>query len=397
MQESTPFEYQEVYRQGLLSDTLPFWLAHSVDDEYGGFITALDRDGSILDTDKGVWQQGRFTWLLGELYNNVQPRDKWLQLARHGIDFIDQHCIDPDDGRLWFQVARDGRPIRKRRYAFGEAFAAMAFGEYAQATGSDEAAQRAAGLFRSFLKQNENPEPGTAKFTDTRPTKAIGPPMIAINVAQQLRDSIDLPDATNQIDRAIEEIERDFLKPDIQCVMETVAPDGQIVDHFDGRTLNPGHAIEGAWFILAEGMHRGDEGLVTMGCHMLEWMWDRGWDRENGGLFYFRDVDNKPVPEYWHDMKFWWPHNETIIATLLAWLLTRDSRYANWHRQVHEWSYAHFPDTEHGEWFGYLHHDGGLSVPLKGNLWKGPFHLPRMQLVCWKLLEEFSAVAPDDE
>jgi N-acylglucosamine 2-epimerase len=35
-----------------------------------------------------------------------------------------------------------------------------------------------------------------------------------------------------------------------------------------------------------------------------------------------------------------------------------------------------------------VYRDGRLSVPLKGNLWKGPFHLPRMQLVCWKLLEE---------
>ena len=87
-------------------------------------------------------------------------------------------------------------------------------------------------------------------------------------------------------------------------------------------------------------------------------------------------------------MKFWWPHNETIIATLLAYHLTGDEKYSDWHLKTHDWAYNRFPDPEYGEWYGYLHRDGRLSSPLKGNMFKGPFHIPRMQLYCWKLLEE---------
>jgi len=87
-------------------------------------------------------------------------------------------------------------------------------------------------------------------------------------------------------------------------------------------------------------------------------------------------------------MKFWWPHNEAIIATLLAWQLTRDPKYVRWHQLVHDWSYAHFPDPLYGEWYGYLRRDGTVSTPLKGNMWKGPFHLPRMQWYCWQRLAE---------
>ena len=86
-------------------------------------------------------------------------------------------------------------------------------------------------------------------------------------------------------------------------------------------------------------------------------------------------------------MKFWWPQNEALIATLLAHQLTGAAKYADWHRQIHDWTYAHFPDPEFGEWFGYLHRDGRISSRLKGNLWKGPFHIPRMQLEAWKILE----------
>jgi len=114
-------------------------------------------------------------------------------------------------------------------------------------------------------------------------------------------------------------------------------------------------------------------------------MWARGWDDQCGGIFYFRDVFHKPVQEYWHDMKFWWPHNEAIIATLLAWKLTGEEKYARWHQLVHDWSFQHFPDPEFGEWYGYLHRDGSVSQRAKGNLYKGPFHLPRMLWYCRRI------------
>jgi len=390
MQSERRNELSRIYRDGLLNDVLPFWTTNCVDRQYGGFMMSLDRDGTVIDTDKGVWQQGRFTWLLGELYNNVERNAEWLELAQHGADFLDRHCFDPTDGRMWFHVTREGLPIRKRRYSFSESFAAIAYGELAQALQSEEYAHKAKCAFRRFIDHNLNPQGVEPKFTDVRPTRGIGFPMITINVAQELRASIGLANADDWIDRSIEAIRRYHVKEEIECVMETVGLNGELIDHFDGRTLNPGHAIEGAWFIMAEGRHRNDRELIALGCRMLDCMWERGWDREYGGMLYFTDVKGLPVQEYWHDMKFWWPHNETIIATLMAHLLTGEDRYTLWHQQVHDWSYGHFPDPEFGEWFGYLHRDGRLSVPLKGNLWKGPFHLPRMQLVCGQILESDS-------
>lgn len=381
-------ELLATYRDGLLQNTLPFWIDHCVDSEHGGFMMSLNRDGSVIDTDKGVWQQGRFTWLLGELYNNVEQRDDWLELAKHGASFLDNHCFDPADGRMWFQVTRDGQPIRKRRYAFSESFAAIAYGELAKATGDEQYAEKATQTFQRFLDHNRSPTGMEPKFTDVRPTRGLGFPMITIVTAQELRESIGLPTATAIIDEAIADIRQFHIKDNIECVMETVAPNGNLIDHFDGRTLNPGHAIEGAWFIMKEGKLRGDDSLIQTGCQMLDWMWERGWDKDHGGILYFADVNGLPVQEYWHDMKFWWPQNEAIIATLLALQLTGDEKYADWHRKIHDWTHAHFPDQQHGEWFGYLHRDGRVSSQLKGNLWKGPFHLPRMQLTCWKLLAD---------
>ncbi len=382
--------FYKIYRNGLLNDTLAFWLPRCVDEEHGGFITALDRDGSILDTDKSVWQQGRITWLLSTLYNTVERRPEWLEWARHGIDFIRRHGFDTD-GQMFFQLTREGAPLRKRRYAFSEAFAAIAFAAYAKAAGDAQAAKQAYELFEQFRRFSATPGLLPPKTNvQTRPLKGLAPLMITISVAQVLRETIgNEAYYTREIDRCIHELQRDFVCAARACVFEVVGPNGEFIDHFDGRTLNPGHAIEAAWFILHEARYRGgDQALTALGCQMLDWMWERGWDKKFGGILYFVDVDDRPVQEYWHDMKFWWPHNEAIIATLLAHHLTGEERYATWHQKVHEWAYAHFPDSEEGEWYGYLHRDGRISVPLKGNMWKGPFHLPRMQWYCSCLLEE---------
>ncbi len=381
------------YRQSLLEDCVPFWFPRCIDHEHGGFLHCLDRDGTIVDTDKSVWAQGRMSWMLLTLHNTVERRPEWLEWAESGLRFLESNGFD-SDGRMFFHTTREGAPIRKRRYAFSESFAAIAYAAHAKATGSERSATRARELFEFFVRWNFTPGLMPPKFTDVRPAIGLAPRMIAIVTAQELRLNLgeDAP-FTSWIDRCIEEIERLFVKRDQQCVMESVGPDGSIIDHFDGRTLNPGHAIEATWFLLREGQHRNDSRLIELGCEMLEWMWKRGWDTEFGGLFYFRDVFGKPPQEYWHDMKFWWPHDEALIATLLAWKLTGKAHFAEWHQMMREWSFQKFGDSQHGEWFGYLHRDGSLSSTLKGNLWKSFFHHPRALWYCWQLCETPS-VAP---
>lgn len=374
-----------LYRQTLVNDVLPFWLNHGLDHEHGGIITSLDRDGRILDTDKSIWFQGRAGWMFATLHQHLEPRKEWLEAAQSCVGFLDRHGYSASDrGKMYFTTTRDGQPLRMRRYAFSESFAAIAHAALARTTGSDAAASAAERDFASYLHLAFEPGAVTLKVNpETRPMLGIGPLMIGIATAQELRanlgdQSISGRTLSEWIDHFISTIERLFFKPDLAALMETVAPDGSIIDHFDGRTLNPGHAIECAWFILHEGRLRNDQTLVQLGLQILDCMWERGWDKEHGGLFYFRDLHGLPVQEYWHDMKFWWPHCEAIIATLMAWKTTGNEKYARWHQQVHDWSFAHFPDAEHGEWYGYLHRDGTPSVRLKGNLWKGPFHLPRM-------------------
>lgn len=379
----------ERYRSDLVGDTLPFWIEHGWDREKGGLFTSLGRDGTLLDRDKPVWFQGRGAWLFATVYNSLERNPRWLEVALSALEFLERHGFD-EDGRMYFLLTEDGQPLRKRRYAFSEAFASMAYSACARATANQEWAERARELFEVYTRVSFQPGAMEAKVDPaTRPGKGLGPRMICIQLAQTLRENLGDLSFETWIDRCIEEIESDFCKPDQGVVMETVSVSGEIIDSFDGRLLNPGHAIEAAWFILHEARHRdGDSHLLTLGTRMLDWMWQRGWDEEYGGLYSFRDLYDRPVQEPVHDMKYWWPHTEAILATLLAYRLTADKRHAERFQQLHAWTQEHFADPDHGEWFGYLHRDGSPALQLKGSHWKGPFHVPRMQWYASQLLEE---------
>lgn len=377
------------YKNDLVKDTLPFWVNNCVDYEDGGFTFALDEKGKVFDTDKGVWMHGRFAWMLSTAYLDIEQNEEWLKLAKHGIDFLKKYAFDRD-GRMYFSLDKKGNPLRKRRYIFSEAFMVLALSAYSRASKELKYAQEALDLFMLMDKYLTTPGLLPPKFTDNRKSKGLAIPMIMVVVAQELRKAIYHPIINEWIDKSIAEIENDFLKDEYKAVLETVGPNGEFIDSCNGRQLNPGHAIEASWFILHESKYKNnDTYLKNLGLKILDYMWEWAWDKEYGGILYFRDVLERPPTEYWHDMKFWWNHNETIIATLLAYQITGNEKYAEWHRLVHNWSYQYFPDKENGEWFGYLHRDSRISTPLKGNsLWKGPFHLPRMQWYCSLLIDE---------
>ena len=387
----------------LLKDVIPFWAAHGWDKSLGGMITSLDRDGTLVDADKSIWFQGRSAWMFATLYNTVSEDPQWLEIAQSCIDFLDRYgsnepslsdrlACDPQgsEPKLYFSVTRDGKPLRMRRYYYSESFAAIAYAAMYRATKNPRYRIAGVRMFEAFLKACIEPGSIPPK-TDlaTRPMQGIGPWMIALVTAQELRENLQDTSVlgrscTQWIDRCIDTIQSVFYKPELAVLMEVVGSQGQILDHFEGRQLNPGHAIECAWFILHEAMYRSDQRLGKLGLDILDAMWERGWDKQYGGLFYFRDVYDKPMQEYWHDMKFWWPHCEAIIATDIARRLSGHEQYQSRYEQICQWSFDHFADPEHGEWFGYLHRDGSRSSDLKGSLWKGPFHLPRMLWYCMR-------------
>ena len=382
-------ELRDCYRDTLLDNVLPFWMRHIRDDEQGGYLHHVDADGSTVSTDKCFWVIGRTVWLFSRCYNDIEKKPEWLDFARHGHAFILDHGFDTD-GRMFYTVTRDGTPLRKRRYLYTETFGVVALSEYGKAAGDQDAIERARALYRKIVELNTTPDASMpSKFYPSRQMKAHAMPMIILAMSQVLRRNGDDPYYKEVIDSAIEEVLTQFLHHDRRALFEAVAPNGELIlDVPDGRCINPGHALETAWFFLEEARYRNDSDLVAKTLPIIDYSMELGWDDKYGGLFYFVDIEGKPPEQYEHDMKLWWVQLEALYANLLAYHLSGDKKYWKWFEDLNTYCFDHFPDRENGEWFGYLHRDGSLASTVKCNKWKAPFHLPRTLLNGWQLFDE---------
>lgn len=383
--------WAEKYKEDLTENIMPFWLKNGLDREHGGIYTCLNRDGSLMDTTKSVWFQGRFAFTCSFAYNQVAQNQEWLDAAKSTLDFIEKYCFD-ENRRMYFEVMADGTPLRLRRYVFSESFAAIAMAEYAAATGDAEYARKALAVFKDMRRFLNTPGILEPKYLPTVQSQGHSITMIMINVASCIKKVIEDPELDIQIDESVHALRTYFMHPEFKALLETVGPNGEFIDTLSGRTINPGHCIETAWFLFDVAEARGgDKELTDLALTILDWSWDWGWDEQYGGIINFRDCKNLPSQDYAQDMKFWWPQTEAIIATLYAYKLTGNERYLKMHRMISDWTYAHFPDSEYGEWYGYLHRDGSVAQPAKGNLFKGPFHIPRMMTKAYTLCQEILA------
>ena len=378
-----------------------FWLDNGMDSEDGGVYTCLDRQGRVFSTDKSVWMQGRCAWTFSKLCNQYGEKPEWRAAAESCLDFMEKYCINRDKGdRMYFTVTKDGKPLRQRRYNFSEGFYAMANAEYYILTGKPEHLERARRAYELIWQLNHgliNDPTGMGPKTipETRTGRSLADPMIYLNLTSVLRKA-DPENAALYDERAKECVHDIFTyhrKPDLKCTLESVGPKGEFQDEFTaGRVVNPGHDIECAWFLMEEANRLGDTQLHRDTQDLFLDAIRAGWDKEYGGLLYFIDCKGLPPEAYEHDMKLWWPHNETAIASLMAYRDTGKPEYLEWFIKTIDYCKEYFSDPEYGEWYGYLRRDGKpTQPPCKGSTFKGPFHLPRMLLMVDEMLGQVLA------
>lgn len=378
------------YKRELLENCLPFWLEHSQDKEYGGYFSCLNRDGSVYDTDKFIWLQGREVWMFAMLYNNVEKNRQWLDCAIQGAEFLKKYGHD-ENWDFYFSLDRKGNPLVQPYNIFSNTFACMAFAQLAKATGNDEYALIARRIFGRILERRSNPKGQWCKaYPGTRPMKDFALPMIICNMALEIEDILEDKSVLEQtIDTCLHEVFDVFYQPELGCMLENVSSvDGAPVDCFEGREINPGHDLEALWFMMNLGVRRGDKALIEKCVEIALRVIGRGWDKEFGGIYYFLDAKGVPQQKLEWDQKLWWVHIESAIAMLKGYQLTGNEKCLEWFLKLDAYLWDNFKDKEYPEWFGYLNRRGEVLLPLKGGKWKGCFHVPRGLYQIWQLAEK---------
>jgi len=379
--------YALQYRDELLNNIIPFWEAHSIDKEHGGFFTCLRRDGSVYDTDKFMWLQGRQVWTFSMLYDKVEPRESWKAIAIHGAAFMKKYGRDAQ-GNWYFSLTADGQPLVQPYNIFSDCFAAMAFGALYKITGNEEYKQIAQDTFNNILKRQHNWKGVYNKnYPGTRDLKNFSLPMILCNLGLEMEHILGSDQLESLANDVMQEVLEVFYQPKLGLVLENVSADGNFVDCFEGRLLNPGHTIEAMWFIMDLANRFKQPQLIEKAKQIMLDTIEHGWDEQYGGIFYFLDVKNNPPQQLEWDQKLWWVHIETLVGLAKAWKLTGDEKCLEWFEKIHAYTWHHFKDEQYKEWYGYLNRQGDALLDMKGGKWKGCFHIPRGLYQIWKTLE----------
>ena len=378
------------YKSELLDRVMPFWMEKSIDKEFGGYFTCLERDGEVFDTDKFIWLQGREVWMLSTLYNKVEKRQEWLDAAIQGAEFLKKYG---HDGNLnwYFALDREGNPLVEPYNIFSYTFAVIAFGQLSIATGNQEYAEIAKKTFDIVLSKVDNPKGRWSKAAPgARALKSFALPMILCNVALEIESLLDKDFLDKTIETCVHEVMDVFYRPELGLIVEHLGTNNEMVDCMDGRLLNPGHAIEAMWFIMDLGKRLGDKALIEKAVKIALAEVEYGWDEKFGGIFYFMDRLGRPMQQLEWDQKLWWVHIETLITMIKGYELTGSEECLAWFERIHDYVWNHFMDPEHPEWFGYLNRQGEVLLTLKGGKWKGCFHVPRGLMQVYQSLERIA-------
>ena len=380
-----------------LNSVADFWLKNGMDKVHGGVYTCIDKDGKVFSTDKSVWMQGRCGWTFAYLCHVYGVKKEWLEASKSCIDFLENYCVNKNaDGRLYFTVTEDGKPLRQRRYCYSEAFYCIANAEYYGITGEKEHLERARKAYDMYWNLNHGmPDPtglGPKTEPETRTGRALGIPMIILNVTSvMLRVDPENAELYNKrADECVADIFKYHVKKDLGCTLESVSLDGTPrLNITEGRVVNPGHDIECSWFLMERANETGDKELHAKAIEIFDMAYDKGWDKEFGGILYFFDCLGNPPEAYEHDMKLWWPHNEALIASLMIYRDTKDEKYLEIFNQLFDYTKDHFAVAPCGEWYGYLRRDGNPTLPACiGSTFKGPFHVPRCLIMLDQMMKE---------
>lgn len=383
-------ELLELYRTTLFDDVLPFWDRHAFDAN-GAINTCIADDGTLLSRDHWNWSQWRAVWVWSKLYNTVEQRPEWLDRALGIYRFVTAHG-PMEDGHWPLLLDGDGRILRGYESLYVDGFACYGLAELLRATGDAEVRDHGLRTFRAAQAALEASQPPPAYPYPISPGSiAHGMSMIfslAFHELAQATGDDDILQAARKQHRRVMEV---FLRPDRNVVLEFVATDGREIPPPTGTTVVPGHVIESMWFQMHIASDANDLETCRKAAEVIRRHLELAWDPEFEGLLLAIDADDGEEVGWAHaEKKFWWPHTEALYATLLAYEYTNEPWCLEWHERIREYSYAHFPVPQYGEWCQKLDREGKpltetLILPVKD-----PFHLPRALIYCIDVLQRLT-------
>lgn len=389
-------------RAQLLENIIPFWEKRVVDQEYGGYFNCFDREGMLYDTTKQGWFVGRNMYTFSVLYNQIEPRAEWLEIAQVGRDYMNT-AFGAGGGRFNQELDRKGTVITGTTSIFTDHFAVKGLYEYIRAASKTEDEQEilyaktlSDRLFRHVeeteILRNEGISDGWQKHAVNFMN------LIVALESRTLFGNIYEKIIKTCVHRSLYE----FASDQYEAPFETIRKDGIPCLEGAGRIIDAGHTMESLWFCMRAGMEFGEESWTRRAGHIMDWVISRCYDHIYGGFVQHVDID-RPCPENeflitdyqgipvgWED-KIWWVQAEALFALLMSGILNENERHFNYFKELYDYIDQYFCDKVYGEWYSVLNRDGSVLCDKKGFALKGAYHIPRCLIQMVTLLDWYLA------
>lgn len=338
------------YQQALLRQVVPFWLKNGRDELYGGYFDTLSATGDVIEGDKFVTQQAQQAWAFAWLYNAFDGQPAWLIHARHGGTFL-QKFAQTDTLAYCTRLDRRGRPLARATDNLPACSAVMAYAQLHRATGEDAWATRAQETFRDLLQRREEVRLQQRDILGGfRQLRHLNEATTLLKTGLDMQPLLDEESGKAAIDAALHEIMYEFLDRRTDTLREYILPEGAFVNTPEGRRLNVGLTFQTVGYLLDLCAQNGDQKIRTQVVTWCLRMCERAWDEGPGGFSQY--VDLKSQPSIFPDarQKWAWVQVEAIACLIKGYLQTRHPDCPKWFKRVHEYTFAHFPDSKHTGW-----------------------------------------------
>lgn len=377
---------KEEVKDHLVSAIIPFWKSLR-DDEFGGYYGYMDYDLKLnKKAEKGCILNSRITWFFSNAYTLLKD-PSLLDEADHGYEFLKNHCIDSENGGIFWSMNYDGTPLDTTKHTYNQAFCIYALSSYYEASGKREALDLAFQLFHMIEEKCTDDQGYLEAFTrDFKPESNEKLSENGVLAEKTMNTLLHVLEAYTELYRVSKDKE---VEERLKWIMDTFAEkvynsELERQEVFFDKNYNSiidlhsyGHDIETAWLMDRTVDVLGDETYRQKMTPITKALTKKIYEVAFDGHSLSNECDKGVVDTN----RVWWVQAETVVGFLNGY--EKDPSKVEYKEAAEaEWQFIkdHVIDPRNGsEWFWLVRQDGS---PVEGEPivepWKCPYHNGRM-------------------
>ena len=369
---------RETYRAALLEKFIPNMDSFVVDHELGGFMCSVDiLTRKLVNTNKRAWFEGRGIWMYSFLYNNIEKKPRYLEIAEKSKDFILK--LLPGDGSYYISgFTKEGKPMSDTEGdIYGNLFVAEGLAEYAKASGEQKYFDQAKEIVLKAVKRYDRTEFNYTYKAEQRIAgpRILGHWMILLSVSTQMLKQRPDKEIRALADRCVDAIMNHHLNPEYKLLNEALAHDlSPLTDPVASQYGDVGHGCETLAFVLNYAVLTKDAGLFKRATKEFKRHVDASWDDVYGG--HFHALENVST-NTWALNKLRWLQEEILIGAMILIEHTGDQWALNCYAKTEAYIRKNYVRPE----YAFIIDSGDRKMEKHSQVRAEHYHFPRQLMV----------------